>query len=67
LAGDRAFYKRVDAWDHILSARWPFLILRWLHSMESGSDRMRLTQPEAVTGELWERFIRYLERADALY
>lgn len=64
---DAGFYDRLAAWDHILAARWPFLVLRWIFSQEFGEKRQRITQPVVAAGQLWERFYRLLERAEIFY
>jgi hypothetical protein len=63
-ADDPAFEERLVAWDHLLLARWPFLILRALWSAYNGPDRVRLTQIEVSPTELRARLRRTIERAE---
>ena len=61
---DDGFEARLRVWDHILSARWPFLILRRLWSQFNGPDRLRLTQSTADVDELRGRLALFIERAE---
>lgn len=63
-AGDPAFETRLALWDRFVVTRWPFLILRWLWSLDNGPDRLRLSQPEADPAELWGQLVRFVERAE---
>jgi aminoglycoside phosphotransferase (APT) family kinase protein len=63
---DAAFDSRLRVWDHILAARWPFLILRSYKSQFHGPDRVRLSQPKDDPAELRARLVRALERAEGL-
>jgi len=63
-ADDPAFDKRLAVWDHIISTRWPFLVLRYLWSQYHGPDRVRLTQAPADPAELRARLARFIERAE---
>jgi aminoglycoside phosphotransferase (APT) family kinase protein len=62
---DTGFDRRLAAWDSLLAARWPFLMLRALWSTYDGLDRVRLTRPEIEPGQARAHFIRTLERAEA--
>jgi aminoglycoside phosphotransferase (APT) family kinase protein len=62
---DAGFDRRLNAWDHLLSTRWPLLLLRALWSACNGPDRVRLTCPETGPEELRAQLVRTLERAEA--
>jgi aminoglycoside phosphotransferase (APT) family kinase protein len=61
---DPAFEARLAVWDHIISTRWTFLVLRYLWSQYHGPDRVRLTQLPADPAELRARLVRFIERAE---
>lgn len=65
-AGDTVFWERVALWDYLLAARWPFLVLRWLYSVHNGSERVRLTLQSVRAGELRDRLVRLIVRAEEL-
>jgi hypothetical protein len=61
---DPSFEERLVVWDHLLAARWPFLVLRTLWSVYNGPDRVRLTQPDLGPAELHARLVCFIERAE---
>ena len=63
-SNDVEFDQRLHMWDLILSARWPFLILRGYKSQFHGPDRVRLSQPGDDPAELRARLLRAIERAE---
>ena len=63
-ADDPGFEDRLAVWDCLLATRWPFLVLRWLWSEHHGPDRLRLTRFTGDEAEMWDRFVRFIERAD---
>jgi thiamine kinase-like enzyme len=64
---DRQFAARLAAWDCLMAARWPFLILRRLWSEANGPDRVRLTQPEITVEELASRLVFFVDRAEKYF
>jgi len=64
---DAAFWQRVAVWDQVISVHWPFLVLRWLYSLEHGPDRPRLIQPQVDPSQLWERLSFQVERAEKVF
>jgi len=61
---DAGFDQRLAAWDQLLAARWPFLLLRTLWSAYDGLDRVRLTHPDTDPEQARAHFVRTLERAE---
>ena len=62
--GDAGFEERLAVWDRLISARWAFLILRWLRSAHEGPDRERRTRPTNDVTMLRARMVRFIERAE---
>ena len=65
--GDDGFAQRLRLWDTLLAARWPFLLLRWLWSLQNGPDRERLSMPQAQATEVYQQMVRLIERAEGFY
>ncbi len=63
---DPAFDARVVVWDHIISSRWAFLVLRHLWSQYNGPDRVRLSQTPADPAQVRARLTRFIGRAERL-
>ena len=63
---DPAFDARVVVWDHIISTRWAFLVLRHLWSQYNGPDRVRLSQTPADPAQVRARLARFIGRAERL-
>jgi thiamine kinase-like enzyme len=61
---DPSFEARLLAWDHLITTRWPFLVLRVLWSLSNGPDRLRLSQPQHDPVEVRARLHRFVERAE---
>jgi aminoglycoside phosphotransferase (APT) family kinase protein len=61
---DVDFSRRLNVWDRVVSARWPFLILRRLWSWENSSQSERLRQPDFNPAEFRRRFMLSLGRAE---
>ena len=63
-ADDPGFEGRLAAWDRLLLARWPLLVLRALWSAHNGPDRLRLTQLDTSPTVLRARLLYTIERAE---
>jgi thiamine kinase-like enzyme len=63
-ADDPAFEDRLRAWDCIIVARWPFLILRHYQSLIDAPDRLRLNRPTEDPRQARIRLLGFVQRAE---